>query len=345
MQVAHPAEVMEYMTPGGTMQNDIYSLVLVLNGKCLLNWAVVGLQRRHMGQSLLGLLCVSLALVDTFLAAGTSAIYLLEDVSVLSLRLTSHHICLLVQTACFTYGLMHWPVFFIIGLDHFWNLSHRPRPLHWARKLGYAVGVGLMWTTALLYVTLVSQFYLEVQEEPYLLLSSCQVFQSPQSTQVSVVLLITLACALINSVPGFQAPVFTEIKVPPGHIGSVLVEPQCMSPRAILSRKQVLGLILHGFLSTWAPYVLLQAAVLVLRVNIPAYMDLNVPWLCFLNSFLISVALWGYTRDLCHEERVMFTDGFCHWDFFSGFPDIDGHRSEGQTCVNVSSLKGISALH
>uniref|UniRef100_A0A8C9V1Z0 G protein-coupled receptor 160 n=1 Tax=Scleropages formosus TaxID=113540 RepID=A0A8C9V1Z0_SCLFO len=266
------------------MRVPLSSLLLVLIGKCSLNWTVVVIQRRHMGSSLLGFLCISLALVDSFLAFILSTIYFLQDVHVFGLRITTHHICLLVQIACFTYSLLHWPVFVLIGLDHGWNLALHPVPLRWYRKLGYTLSVILIWAAAVLYVFLASDLYPEVGEEFYLLIEQCWVFSSPQSTQVFMVSLLALACAVLHSSLVFLAR--TAKGGEPPAVG------------------------LSVFLSTWVPFVVLQTILLLFQVDTPAYVDLNVPWLCFLNSFAIGAVLWRRSQLPGFEKDSTFTDGF-----------------------------------
>ncbi|XP_018608748.2 putative G-protein coupled receptor 160 [Scleropages formosus] len=312
------------------MRVPLSSLLLVLIGKCSLNWTVVVIQRRHMGSSLLGFLCISLALVDSFLAFILSTIYFLQDVHVFGLRITTHHICLLVQIACFTYSLLHWPVFVLIGLDHGWNLALHPVPLRWYRKLGYTLSVILIWAAAVLYVFLASDLYPEVGEEFYLLIEQCWVFSSPQSTQVFMVSLLALACAVLHSSLVFLART-AKGGEPPAVGLSVHAGPLSVAPKAHPSSRFMLHTTL-SFLSTWVPFVVLQTILLLFQVDTPAYVDLNVPWLCFLNSFAIGAVLWRRSQLPGFEKDSTFTDGFCQWDFSSEFADVDNCNTEQLNC-------------
>ncbi|KAL4635857.1 putative G-protein coupled receptor 160 [Arapaima gigas] len=335
---ATPASA-ELWTPSAIMQNPIPSLVLVLSGKCLLNWIIVLLQRRHLGWSFLGFLCISLALVDSLLAFISSAIFLLQDVHILNLRITTHHICLLVQMACFMYSLLQWPVFLLIGLDHSWNLALHPLPLHWSRRLCYTLGVILIWAAALLYVLSASSFYPDIGEEFHLLLRKCRVFSSPQSTQVFVVLLLTLACALLHSCPVFLTP--TAMGWEPVVVAlPVQASNLSVTPKRQLSSRLVLHMALRSFLNAWMPFVVLQIILLLFQVDIPAYLDLNVLWLCFLNSFTVGAVLWSRSQVLGVGKDLVFTDGFCQWDFSSVFAD-DGNSSTEQL-DSVSVYEGVA---
>lgn len=77
---------------------------------------------------------------------------------------------------------------------------------------------------------------------------------------------------------------------------------------------QLLTRLLLCFLGTWAPFVVLQVVVLFLGVQIPAYVEMNVPWLYFINSFLVAAAYWCRCQDVELTE-VWCTDPFVSWKF------------------------------
>ncbi|XP_036410519.1 probable G-protein coupled receptor 160 [Megalops cyprinoides] len=288
------------------MDNSIPSLLLVLGIKSLLNWTVVLGQRQHMVRSFLGSFCISLALVDSLLTLAVSAIYGLEDFRLLGLRFTRYHICLLVQIACFTYGLLHWPVFFLAGLDHYWTLWPGRHPLRWTRRLAYAWAACAVWAATLFYVFAASGFRPDTGEGSHLLLRRCLVFPSPQSTQVSSVLLLTVGCTLLYC-----------------SLGPLLPDgPRAGGPLSW----HVLCLTIEPFLSTWAPFVIFQMALLLVWADVPAYLDMNVPWLCFLNSFLVGALSWKRFGAFRLGRTSSLTDGFCDWHFSS---DSAGANSSG----------------
>ncbi|KAL0966518.1 hypothetical protein UPYG_G00296230 [Umbra pygmaea] len=111
------------LTPGGTMDVSIPSLLLGLGGKALLGIALLLFHQAHLNHSFLGVFSHSLTLVDTLLSLSLSALHLQGDCSVLGLRLTRHHICLLVQIASVTYDIVLWPVVILSGLDHYWTIN------------------------------------------------------------------------------------------------------------------------------------------------------------------------------------------------------------------------------
>ncbi|XP_061100089.1 probable G-protein coupled receptor 160 [Conger conger] len=294
------------------MDKPIPSLLLIQVIKCLLNWTVVLSQWRHMGRSFLGTFCVSLALADTLLALALSTIYGLQDFHLLGLRFTQHHICLLIQIACFTYGLLHWPLFLLAGMDHYWTLQLCPHLLHWFRRLAYALGVCVVWTLALLYVFLGSGFYPNLEEDVHILLHQCRVASSPQSSQVSAVLLLVLGCTFLYC--------YLELRTAASP-GRAPVSRTAQTGRSL--SRYVLCLKVKLFLSTWAPFVVFQAAVLFLRVEIPAYLDMNIPWLCFLNSFLVAMVSWNCFQEESLRKIPVSADGFCDWDFSFGSVEVN----------------------
>ncbi|XP_036376426.1 probable G-protein coupled receptor 160 [Megalops cyprinoides] len=304
------------------METPIPTLLLVLGGKCLLNWAVVLAQRGPMVRSFLGTFCVSLAATDLLLSLAVSAIFFLGDLSVLGLRLTRYHICLLAQVACFTYGQLHWPVFLLGGLDFAWTLSPRPVRLGWARRLAYPSGVCAVWASALLWVFSGSGFDPYIEGGPHLLLRQCRVFPSPQSTQVGVVLLLAVGVALLCCCLEFLPCRNSGIAMGGG--GGASVTRCCQN-----ATRHCLYRTLADFLSTWYAFVILLVALLLLRVETPAFLDMNVPWLCFLNSFLIGAICWWRSPTFQWERDPVFPDGFCRWHFLrSVSADINGRKTE-----------------
>lgn len=219
------------------MEILISSILLGLGGKSLLNWTLVLLQRKHLTWSFLGVFCFSLALVDSLLTFCLSVLYLQGDCNFLGMRLTRHHVCLLVQIFSYIYDVLNWPVLIMTGLDQYWNLLPGPLPAFRSQKLRYIVATSVLWTLALLYVFLVSEFYPVLRSEPPELLHQCWVLTSSQIPQVATMLFMAIACAMLHVHLGFPLP-------------------RCRGSRQIktveMSRKDVIGQSLWIFLSTWA---------------------------------------------------------------------------------------------
>ncbi|XP_030630476.1 putative G-protein coupled receptor 160 [Chanos chanos] len=259
------------------METLIPTLLLVLGLKSLLNWILVLIQRHHVVQSFSGFFSVSLAAIDTLLTFILAAICFLEDFFFLGLRFTKYHICLLIQIICFIYGVLHWPVLLLMGLDHYCTLCPNSVHIRWARKLTYAVGVSLLWILAVLYVFLLSGFCPALDDDSHQALQRCQVLSSPESYRVSFAVLLIVACfALYSQIP------MDKWKSSLGHKRTFLAVHIVGQPRTSVLKKT-----LFPFLSTWVSFITFVAFILVFKIEIPAYLSMNVPWLCFLNSFFI----------------------------------------------------------
>uniref|UniRef100_A0AAV2JXV2 Uncharacterized protein n=1 Tax=Knipowitschia caucasica TaxID=637954 RepID=A0AAV2JXV2_KNICA len=69
------------------MSVPVPSLLLGLGGKCILNWALVFLQRDHIWSSFICVFSLSVSVIDTILTILVTSIHLLQDVNILGLRL------------------------------------------------------------------------------------------------------------------------------------------------------------------------------------------------------------------------------------------------------------------
>ncbi|XP_039510465.1 probable G-protein coupled receptor 160 [Pimephales promelas] len=275
------------------MDTSIPSLLLVLWLKSFLNWLVVMLQRHYMIRNFSGFFSFSLALIDSLLSFVLTAIFYLEDVSISGWHFTGYYICLLTQIACFIYAMLHWPVFLLMGLDNFWTLSSSSRHTSWTQKLTYIAGVCLLWILAALYVFwepgVVPLFRDDVKHQ-------CQLFSSPQSSQILVVLLLTVTFVILYTYAPFEkwrVQVFLHYT------------PQCC---LICLRR-----VMHTFLSTWASFLVLMIIAPMLMIEMHALLQLNVIWLSFLNSFSVALALCGRSFAQHSQKSDTITDGFCSW--------------------------------
>ncbi|XP_061094926.1 probable G-protein coupled receptor 160 [Conger conger] len=293
------------------------SLLLALGGKTLLNWAAVFVQRRHMCRSFLGTFCMSLAVADTLLFLSVSAIFLLGDVRVLGLRVTRHHVCALVHMACLAYSLLHWPVLLLAGLDYWRTLPPRPRPPGWVCRYGYPLAAFLVWTAVLLRVLGGPAPGLDPEPGAHLLPWRCRVYRGPQSTQMCTAVLFLLVVGAL---------LCCCVKLA-DFVGA-------RSHSAALDRVWLaIYRSLASFLGGWHAFVVLLVALLLLRVEVPGFLDMNVPWLCFLNSFLIGTVSVGCPRD---RDRVIpaFPDGFCDWSSLGAEPpEVDTDSLECKHCL------------
>ncbi|XP_070700883.1 probable G-protein coupled receptor 160 [Pempheris klunzingeri] len=288
------------------MNVSIPSILLGLGGKCLLNWTLVFLQSNHICKSFLGVFSMSLAVVDTAQTLVVSTLHIHADgyVLLLDFMLTRYHICLLVQILGQVYSVLQWPVVVVAALDHFCTVMWRLQPTTARARVIVCVFVtGLLWYLTAVYVLLLSDFTPVLEDDSYNQIHRCWVFHTSQILQVSTCLLLTLGCAALHAGSNTQL-----LKNPPLNV---------QTTDQTHSRRNVVHQAMHIFLNSWALSLVFLAVLLLLPMGIPAYLGLNVAWLCFLNSLLITVVLCAAcpASQLAQGLAAVPPDSFCKWRF------------------------------
>ncbi|XP_040911827.1 probable G-protein coupled receptor 160 [Toxotes jaculatrix] len=288
------------------MNISIPSILLSLGGKCLLNWALVFLQRKHIWRSFVGVFSVSLAIVDTALTLIFTTIHfhIGGHLFLLDLQLTRYHICLVVQILGQVYSALQWPVVVIASFDYFYTIFLQPAASK-AKWIGRSFVTILLWCLASFYIFLLSEFVPVLEDVSHHQIHQCWVFHTTQILQVVTLLSLTLSCAALHAVcttPSIQNPQLKD---------------QITDQSKTHSRRSVVCQVLHIFLNTWALLLIFLAVLLLLPVGIPSYLGLNVAWLCFLNSFVIAVVLCVVcpTLQLAQGLAAVPPDSFCEWKF------------------------------
>lgn len=310
------------------------AVLLLLLAKALLNVAVMLLRRKGAPPRFLECFCVSVACADLLLLAGLSAVAHLQDFALWGTRVTRHHVCLLPQVLSFTYGLLPGPVFLLAGLDHYLHVAATSKASPWCQHAFYFLSVLLLWAAVLAYVLGDPAVY--GGPSPGGLPSpQCPLYVGAQSRWLSVLLLAALLLAL--------GACGSEVLALVRHVRltSLGKEPALYFPQAPDgpgpggARKRLLARLLIAFLGTWLPFVGLQAAVLALRVRIPAYVEVNVPWLYFVNSFLVAVAYWCQRPAPKGAESACHADPFVSWEFCFAPPALDGPQPPGKAAAVI----------
>ncbi|XP_054452509.1 probable G-protein coupled receptor 160 [Anoplopoma fimbria] len=284
---------------------SIASIRLGLGGKCLLDWALVFLQRKHIHKSFLAVFGVSLAVIDTVLTLFVTILHVHADghVILLGLKLTRYHVCLLVQILGQVCHALQWPIVVVAGLDHFFTVTRRLQPTTGRTRLFVCLfASGLLWFLAALYVFLLSGFVPVMEDVSHNQIHQCWVFHTTQILQVATFLLLTLGCAVLHAGCSTRLLNYHPLKN------------QITDRSRAHSRRDVVHQALHIFLNTWAPLLFLLAVFLLLPVGIPAYLGLNAVWLCFLNSLLIAVVLCAVSQ-IQQDLAAAPPDSFCEWTF------------------------------
>lgn len=243
--------------------------------------------------------------MDTALTLSVTTVHINGDDSVwlLGLKMTRHHICLLVQILGQIYDALQWPVVVLAGLDHLLTITQSVKPSRGrVRWFVYLLVTTLLWHLAAVYVFLLSDFTPVLEDVSHLQIHQCWVARTSHISQVVTLLLLTLGCFIVQS--------WSRTKL----LHNTALKDQSEAH----SRRSVVYQAAGTFLTTWALFLLLLAVLLLLLpVGIPAHLGMNAAWICFLNSLLIAVVLCGVCPgvQLAKGSASVPPDSFCEWRF------------------------------
>ncbi|NXP04057.1 GP160 protein, partial [Thinocorus orbignyianus] len=288
-------------------------LILIMLGKVFLDFFMLQVQQKKVKVSFMGSFCVSLALLDFTVLLSMFFIFYFEDFALWGVRFTKYHICLFTQIISLTYGILYYPVCLVAALDHYLTVTQTsPFPKR-AQRLLYVFAVLLIWTSGFFCILKVPAVYEELEIRNRFSPYWCPLYASGQSYSISCAMVLFIATALVAC----RREVLTMLLSL--RIVSVAAQPVLMfsyvSNNGTCFKWQLLPRLLVCFLGTWAPFVLLQIVTLFLGAQIPAYVEMNVPWLYFINSFLIAGAYWCRRHDVELTEEMWATDPFVSWKF------------------------------
>ncbi|NWI66151.1 GP160 protein, partial [Todus mexicanus] len=288
-------------------------LLLIMLGKVFLDFFMLQVKKKNVRVSFMGYFCVSLALLDFTLLLSMSFIFLFEDFALWGMRFTKYHICLLTQVTSLTYGILHYPVYLMAGLDYYTTIAQTSQFPRRARQLLYVFAVVIIWISGFFCILKVPVTYEEPDVQNRFSPYQCPLRASTQSYSVSCAMVLLVGTALVAC----RKEVLTMLL-------SVRVVSFASQPILLFSyvpnnntcfKWQLLPRLLVCFLGNWAPFFLLQLIILLLGAQIPAYMEMNVPWLYFINSFLIAVVYWCRCHNIELTEETWSTDPFVSWKF------------------------------
>ncbi|KAM3929885.1 putative G-protein coupled receptor 160 isoform 1-T2 [Leptodactylus fuscus] len=288
-------------------------LIFIITGKVIMNTLIFGARHRTVGTSLMGFCCISLAIVDFLLLFAICTIHYFQDFTILGFRFTDYHVCLFTQIISHTYGILHLPFFLASGIDYYLTIVKSIHIPWGCSALLYTICVLLLWTSAFAYV-LVSPMGLpdvnNVQST-----HQCNFYISNQSFYLTICLVFTifivfgLCCSeMVALLKSLKVMTYAENMV-------VLFSFPAGDKWPVQGVKRLLAALLFSFLGTWVPFVVLQIIILVLCAHIPGYMDMNVPWLYFINSFLIGVSFGLKYPHIQVTEKTFSRDPFIAWKY------------------------------
>ncbi|NXY18950.1 GP160 protein, partial [Atrichornis clamosus] len=291
-------------------------LLLIMFGKVFLDFFMLQMKPKHVKVSFMGYFCISVALLDFTLLLSICFIFYFEDFALWGVRFTKYHICLFTQITSLTYGTLHYPAYLVAALDYYITVSQTSQFPKRSQKLLYVFAVVVIWISGFFCILKVPAVYeeLEVQQSvsPY----QCPLSGSLQSYSVSCATVLLLGTALLVR---WKEVITMLLSV---RLLSFSSQPVLMFSYVSNSNNsntcckwQLLSRLLVCFLGTWAPFVALQVVVLLLGVQVPAYVEMNVPWLYFINSFLLAAVYWCRGHQVQLTEEVWSTDPFVSWKF------------------------------
>ncbi|NXA80463.1 GP160 protein, partial [Thryothorus ludovicianus] len=291
-----------------------YMLVLIMLGKVFLNFFMLQIKPKPVKVSFMGYFCVSVALLDCTLLLSMCFIFCFEDFALWGVRFTGYHICLFTQITSLTYGILPYPVYLVAALDYYTTISQTSQFPTRDRKLLYVFAVAVVWVSGFLCTLQAPSVSEELEMQNSVSPSQCPVSGSLQSYSVSWAMLGLLGTALLARWREVTAMLLSA-RLLSFSSQPVLMFPYVPNNNNTCLRWQLLSRLLLCFLGTWAPFVVLQVVLLLLGVQIPAYVELNVPWLYFTNSFLLAAAYWCRWRHVELAEEGWCTDPFVSWKF------------------------------
>ncbi|NXO22450.1 GP160 protein, partial [Cisticola juncidis] len=291
-----------------------YILVLIMFGKVFLDFFMLQIKPKPVKVSFMGYFCISVALLDFTLLLSICFIFCLEDFALWGVRFTEYHICLLTQITSLTYGILPCPVYLVAALDYCTTVSQTSQFPKTARKSLYVFAVVVIWISGFFCTLQVPAVSAELEMQTGASPSQCPLSGSLQSYWVSCAMVLLLGTALLAHWKEVTTMLLSA-RLLSFSSQPVLMFPYMPNNKNTSLKWQLLSRLLLCFLGTWAPFVVLQVVVLLLGVQVPAYVEMNVPWLYFINSFLLAAAYWCRCHHVELAEEGWCTDPFVSWKF------------------------------
>ncbi|KAM8953126.1 putative G-protein coupled receptor 160 [Pelodytes ibericus] len=262
--------------------------------------------------------CILILIITGKIIMNIFIIHYFQDFAIWGIRFTNYHICLLTQILSHVYGILHYPVFLASGLDYYLTIVRSINLPRICAGILYIAAVLLLWIVAFLHVlrSPVTSSEWESRQTSY----ECTFYISKQSFYLSAALLVTIFIVL--AICFFEIVAFMKSMKVTSYMNKKVILFSYAHEWPIRGLKFFLTTLLFSFLVTWAPFVILQVILLSLCASIPGYMDLNVPWLYFINSFLVGLFYSLKYPNLHLTKTALSVDPFIEWKF-SVLPFID----------------------
>ncbi|XP_033006537.1 probable G-protein coupled receptor 160 [Lacerta agilis] len=311
------------------------ALLLIMLGKVMLNLFLLQVRKPNLRESYMGYFCNSLAFVDFVLLATMSFIACFQDFMLLGVRFTVYHICLLAQIAALAYGILYYPVSFVAGLDYYLTITQTSKRPNMCWRSLYTVAVAFTWISVLSYVLNLAGSSIGLEVSHSNSAYQCPFYTSSQSYWLTVGMLIII-CLVLVFCWSEVVDMVKSIKLISIEREVVLFFPYMPECSLRDSAKHFLTRLIICFIGTWAPFVLLQMLILFLGAEIPACVEMNVPWLYFANSFIIGITFWVRRHQIEMTEETWDVDPFVNWKFcFAPFNWQDEEKTQKPTTQSL----------
>uniref|UniRef100_A0A6J0TLS3 Probable G-protein coupled receptor 160 n=1 Tax=Pogona vitticeps TaxID=103695 RepID=A0A6J0TLS3_9SAUR len=315
------------LQPGCFLQPSEASgaLLLIMLGKVSFNLYLLRARRQTVRDSFMGYFCISLAFFDLVLLVTMSFISYFQNIMLLGVYFTKYHICLLAQIMAFTYGLLHYPVFIATGLDYYLTITHTSKNSSVRCSSLYVFAVTFLWISVLCYVLNLPGNTIGLDVNYYSAAHQCPFYISSQTYWLSLGMLF-ITCLVLVSCWSEVMNTVQSVKITSIRTESVFFFPYVPECSRRSCAKHLLTRLLICFMGTWAPFLFLQTLIILLGAQIPAFIEMNVPWLYFINSFLIAITCWLRRQHMELTEESWDVDPFVSWKYcfvpFS-YQDVD----------------------
>lgn len=288
------------------MNIGLHSVLFGLGGKCLLNWALILLQKSHIWRSFICVFSLSLAFVDTVLTLIVTFIHLQSDANILGWRVTQYHFCLLVQTLGYIYSAQHYSLLIITSLEHLYIVLRRLQHSIWKPTWLFQLFLTIcVWVFSTFFVFKISTVRPYLEDVAHFQINQCWI----SSSSVISELAIFLSCLSLLWVLWDLLTSLIHLAKNP-HSDYLTILKNQIQPKLLFVCK--VGRI---FWDVWALFLLFLFFHTVTPVKMPSHLGLNCAWLCFVNSVLVAVALSVVrpASELTQNLAAVPPDSFCDW--------------------------------
>ncbi|XP_037392073.1 probable G-protein coupled receptor 160 isoform X1 [Pygocentrus nattereri] len=321
------AVLQEMQDNGNCPHDEALQYLFFLLSKMALNTLVLSFWLQSITKSFIGILSISMYLVDLLMICTISWIYSFRE------NLEAHKfLCFSLSHSSTVYSVLPLPVLLAGALDY---AAHRHLVVSWdspGRTAGRCIVVLLMWALACCYSYMyTSAELLTIQYKEEMQALVCPVQDSTVVSYFNLNLFIAAGAILLlycRGVPRW-ARLANKLSSKRGWLlapksdlaffntPQKLKEGTTEDPRMDQDRQDLPPLFVSltlCFILNWTPYLLMSVTCDLLGFAVPAYATVNLLWTACANSLLAGVAFWYSSDDL--RPFCKLPDDICTWSFY-----------------------------